>query len=74
MRIHRSVRLPPDRVCPECGFDLVPGKLCGACGYDPMRDLSLDRRRVSLARAPLLYGEASCSSLPSCSWQWICRA
>ena len=57
-RVYRSVRLPPDRVCPECGFDLTPGSLCGACGYDPVRDLSLDRGHASLARAPLLYAGA----------------
>jgi protein-L-isoaspartate(D-aspartate) O-methyltransferase len=49
------VRLPPDTVCPECGFDLAPAKPCGACGYDPMRDLSRDRRRSPLSRFPLLY-------------------
>jgi protein-L-isoaspartate(D-aspartate) O-methyltransferase len=54
-RLYRSVRLPPDTVCPECGFDLAPGKPCGACGYDPLRDMSHDRRRPSLSRMPLLY-------------------
>jgi protein-L-isoaspartate(D-aspartate) O-methyltransferase len=55
IRIARSVRLPPDRVCPECGFDLAPGRVCGACGYDPVKDLSLNRRYPSLTRFPLLY-------------------
>jgi len=54
-RLYRSVRLPPDTVCPECGFDLAPGRPCGACGYDPVRDLSLSQRRSSLSRFPLLY-------------------
>jgi protein-L-isoaspartate(D-aspartate) O-methyltransferase len=54
-RLYRAVRLPPDRVCPECGFDLAPGQVCGGCGYDPVRDLSLDGRHVSLSRFPLLF-------------------
>jgi len=53
-RLYRAVRLPPDRVCPECGFDLSPGQVCGGCGYDPVRDLSLDGRHATLSRFPLL--------------------
>ena len=45
----------PDKVCPECGFDLSPGQVCGACGYDPVRDLSRSRRYSPLSWIPLLY-------------------
>lgn len=45
----------PDKVCPECGFDLSPGQNCGACGYDPVRDLSRSRRYSPLSWIPLLY-------------------
>ena len=33
--IRGRIRLPPDKICPECGFDLAPWQVCGACGYDP---------------------------------------
>ena len=51
----RSIRLPPPRVCPECGFDLVPGQVCGVCGYDPVRDLSREGRSGPSLRTPLIY-------------------
>jgi len=51
----RSIRLPPPRVCPECGFDLVPGQVCGVCGYDPVRDLSREGRNGPSPRTPLIY-------------------
>jgi len=50
-RIYRR----PDKVCPECGFDLSPGQNCGACGYDPVKDLSRSRRYSPLSWIPLLY-------------------
>jgi len=56
--ILRRIRLPPDKVCPECGFDLAPGQVCGACGYDPLRDLSRTRRYSSVSWIPLLYSVA----------------
>jgi len=56
--IFRKIRLPPDRVCPECGFDLAPGQVCGACGYDPLRDLSRTRRYSPISWIPLLYSVA----------------
>jgi len=54
----RKIRLPPERICPECGFDLSPGQVCGACGYDPMRDLSRSHRYSPVSWVPLLYSVA----------------
>ncbi len=53
-----KIRPPPERICPECGFDLSPGQVCGACGYDPMRDLSRSHRYSPVSWVPLLYSVA----------------
>lgn len=52
---YQRIRLPPDTICPECGFDLTPGEVCGACGYDPVKDLSGTHRYSSVSWIPLLY-------------------
>ncbi len=52
------MRLTPEKVCPECGFDLAPGQICGACGYDPARDLSRSHRYSPILWVPLLYSVA----------------
>ena len=52
---YRWPRRIPEKVCPECGFDLSPRQVCGACGYDPMKDLSRTRRYSPVLWIPLTY-------------------
>ena len=56
--VRRRIWLPPDKICPECGFDLAPRQVCGACGYDPLRDLSRTHRYSPVSWIPLLYAMA----------------